>query len=298
MSNHDKALDAALNATEWGYEVFPLSINKTPIIRSPHDKGHRCQGMHQCGSPGHGVGDATSDPDLVRWLFDQAPKAVGYGIRCGARLVGLDLDRKPTDPLRPGNGSVDGVATLNRLAERHGFQVPRTTTVCTPSGGFHLWLAVPGGTIVPNSVGRVGPGIDVRSSRGYLVGPGSIGRKGEYVLHPKLGFIDPEPIPEQLLKLMLPPPPQHAPRRQPTALSGDAATRALQGLVNVVLRSTEGNRNDKLFWAAAKAWEHVRDGHVAADTVEAELVGAAVQVGLGAGEAMRTVASAGRGVAS
>ncbi|MDF2712987.1 MAG: hypothetical protein K0R62_8639, partial [Nonomuraea muscovyensis] len=139
---------------------------------------------------------------------------------------------------------------------------------------------------------------DVRSSRGYLVGPGSIGRKGEYVLHPKLGFIDPEPIPEQLLKLMLPPPSRIAPRRQPTALSGDAATRALQGLVNVVLRSTEGERNDKLFWAAAKAWEHVRDGHVAADTVEAELVGAAVQVGLGAGEAMRTVASAGRGVAA
>ncbi|ANJ07155.1 bifunctional DNA primase/polymerase [Streptomyces parvulus] len=288
MSNHDKALDAALNATEWGYEVFPLSINKTPIIRSPHDKGHRCQGMHQCGSPGHGVGDATSDPDLVRWLFDQAPKAVGYGIRCGARLVGLDLDRKE---------NVDGVATLNRLAGRHGFDVPRTTTVCTPSGGFHLWLAVPGGTIVPNSVGKVGPGIDVRSSRGYVVGPGSIGRKGAYVLHPKLGFIDPEPIPEQLLKLMLPPPPKHRPQRHSSPMPG-AGGRALDGLVRVVLNSSEGNRNDRLFWAAAKAWEHVRDGHVAASDVEGQLVEAAIRVGLGAAEAMRTVASAGRGVAA
>ncbi|MEU9068318.1 bifunctional DNA primase/polymerase [Streptomyces sp. NPDC048306] len=295
MSNHQKALDAALNATEWGYEVFPLSINKTPIIRSPHDKGHRCQGMHQCGSPGHGVGDATSDPDLVRWLFDQAPKAVGYGIRCGARLVGLDLDRKD---------NVDGVATLNRLAERHSFDVPRTTTVCTPSGGFHLWLAVPGGTIVPNSVGRVGPGIDVRSSRGYLVGPGSIGRKGEYVLHPKLGFIDPEPIPQQLLKLMLPPPSPRRAKPEYVVTSSEAGARALQGLVNVILRAPSpqggapGGRNAALYWAACRAWEHVRDGHVAAAEVEAELVGAAVQVGLGAGEAMRTVASAGRGVAA
>lgn len=289
MNNHDKALAAALHAIEQGYETFPLSINKTPIIRSPHDKGHTCLGMHQCGTPGHGVGDASSDPDTVRWLFDQAPKAVGYGIRCGARLVGLDLDRKD---------GVDGVANLNRLAARHGFEIPRTTTVCTPSGGFHLWLAVPGGTIVPNSVGRVGRAIDVRSSRGYLVGPGSIGRKGEYVLHPKTGYIEPQPIPEQLLRLMLPPAPRQHSRRPVTAMSVDSSTRALQGLVNVVLNSSEGNRNDRLFWAAAKAWEHVRDGHIAASEVEAELVGAAIQVGLGAGEAMRTVASAGRGVAA
>jgi hypothetical protein len=289
VSNHDNALAAALHAIEWGYETFPLSINKTPIIKSPHDKGHTCQGMHQCGAPGHGVGDASNNPDTVRWLFDQAPKAVGYGIRCGARLVGLDLDRKE---------KTDGVATLNRLATRYGFDIPQTTTVCTPSGGFHLWLAVPGGTVVPNSVGKVGPGIDVRSSRGYLVGPGSIGRKGEYVLHAKTGYIEPQPIPEQLLKLMLPPAPRHQPQRRQAAMSVDSSTRALQGLVNVVLNSTEGSRNDRLFWAAAKAWEHVRDGHVAASDVEGLLIEAAIRVGLGAGEAARTVASAGRGVAA
>lgn len=289
MSNHDRALDAALHAIEWGYETFPLSINKTPIIRSPHEKGHTCQGMHQCGAPGHGVGDASSDPDTVRWLFEQAPKAVGYGIRCGARLVGLDLDRKE---------NVDGAATLNRLAGRHGFKIPTTTTVVTPSGGFHLWLAVPGGTIVPNSVGKVGPGIDVRSSRGYLVGPGSIGRKGEYVLHPKSGYLEPQPIPEQLLRLMLPPAPRQQPQRRPAAMSVNGSTRALQGLIHVVLNSSEGTRNDRLYWAAAKAWEHVRDGHIAASDVEGPLVEAAVRIGLGAGEAMRTVASAGKGVSA
>lgn len=295
MNNHDKARAAAHQALDLGYRGIPLSINKTPIIRSPHEKGHNCPGMAFCGVAGHGIGDATDDHDTLDWLFDQAPKAVGYGIPCGARIVGLDLDRK---------GGVDGVATLNRLAERHGFQVPRTTTVCTPSGGFHLWLAVPGGTIVPNSVGRVGAGIDVRSSRGYLVGPGSIGRKGEYVLHPKLGFIDPEPIPQQLLKLMLPPPSPRRAKPEYVVTSSEAGARALQGLVNVILRAPSpqggapGGRNAALYWAACRAWEHVRDGHVAAAEVEAELVGAAVQVGLGAGEAMRTVASAGRGVAA
>ncbi|MGW2781048.1 bifunctional DNA primase/polymerase [Streptomyces populi] len=288
MSNHNNALSAALHAIGQGYETFPLSINKTPIIRSPHEKGHTCPGMRECGAPGHGVGDATSDPDTLQWLFEQAPKAVGYGISCGARLVGLDLDRKE---------HVDGVATLNRLAEHHGFEIPRTTTVCTPSGGFHLWLAVPDGTIVPNSVGKVGPGIDVRSSRGYLVGPGSIGRKGEYVLHPKTGYVEPQPIPEQLLALMLPPAPVVRPQRHHVPAPG-AGGRALDGLVRVVLNSTEGNRNDRLYWAAAKAWEHVRDGHIAASDVEGPLVEAAVRIGLGEGEAARTVASAGRGVSA
>jgi hypothetical protein len=81
-------------------------------------------------------------------------------------------------------------------------------------------------------------------------------------------------------------------------MSVDSSTRALQGLIHVVLNSAEGTRNDRLYWAAAKAWEHVRDGHIAASEVEGPLVEAAVRIGLGAGEAMRTVASAGRGVAA
>ncbi|MDX3458427.1 bifunctional DNA primase/polymerase [Streptomyces sp. ME02-8801-2C] len=287
MSNHGKARAAAHRALDWGYGGFPLSINKIPIIRSPHEKGHTCPGMAFCGAPGHGVGDATDDHDVLDWLFDQAPKAVGYGIACGGRLVGLDLDRK--------NG-VDGVATLNRLSREHGFPIPYTTTVGTPNNGLHLWGTIPEGTVVPNSVGRLGPGIDVRSSRGYLVGPGSVGRNGEYVFHPKTGYIEPQPIPEQLLALMLPPAPRPQPQRRLAAMSVDSSTRTLQGLVDVVLKSSQGNRNSALYWAASKAWAHARDGHIAAADAEAELVGAAIQVGLGEAEARRTVASAERGV--
>ncbi len=47
-----------------------------------------------------------------------------------------------------------------------------------------------------------------------------------------------------------------------------------------------------------KRWEHVRDGHIAAADVEGALIEAAVRIGLGAGEAARTVASAGRGAAA
>lgn len=284
MTNWERALRSALYAIEQGYAVFPLSINKTPAIKSPHERGHNCKG--QCGQPGHGVYDATTDPARARELFDLAPRATGYGIACGGKLVGLDIDRK--------NG-VDGCATLNRLAAKHGFGIPRTMTICTPSGGFHLWLSIPDGVTVPNSAGRLGPGIDIRGTGGYLVGPGSIGRGGDYGLHPHLGEVDVQPVPEELLKLMLAPPVARPARRyEPT---GDKAGAALNGLVRVVLGATQGTRNDRLFWAAAKAWAHVDDGHIAPHEVERALVDAAVARGLAEAEATRTIASARRSAA-
>ncbi|MEU5247301.1 bifunctional DNA primase/polymerase [Streptomyces asoensis] len=285
MSNHEKALDNALRAVAQGYAVAPTTINKTPAIPSPHDKGHSCKG--ECGQPGHGVYDATTNAADVRRLFGLAPKAVGYLIACRGRLVGLDIDVK--------NG-VNGFETLAQLARKHGFEIPQmTTTVFTPSGGAHVWMTVPEGVTVPNSVGRLGEALDTRGTGGYLVGPGSTGRAGEYTFHPKIGYVDPQPVPERLLALMLPPPPVVRPQRRSTP-TPDAAGRALTGLVNVVLNSTQGGRNAALYWAASKAWVHVADGHVAAGDVEAELIGAAMQVGLGEAEARRTVASAGRGV--
>ncbi|MET7619035.1 bifunctional DNA primase/polymerase [Streptomyces sp. NPDC005408] len=281
MNAWQKALDAALYATERGYAVFPLSINKTPAIKSPHDRGHSCKG--DCGLAGHGVHDATSVAAHARILFDLAPRAAGYGISCIGQFVGLDLDRK--------NG-VDGVASLNQLATEHGFAIPQTMTVCTPSGGFHLWLSIPAGVTVPNSAGRLGPGIDVRGTGGYVVGPGSWGKAGQYEVHPRLGEVDVQPVPDQLLKLMLPPPaPKRPVRRESLQCTADAA---LNGLLRVVLGAPEGTRNDRLYWAAAKAWAHVGDGHIDALTAEAALVDAAVSTGLAEAEARRTYASARR----
>lgn len=289
MNNWQNALDNALQAADRGFGVFPLSRNKVPAIPSPHDKDHRCSGLQECGSFGHGVGDASTDPDVIRAGFEQARHAAGYGIACGAGplpLVGIDLDRK--------NG-VDGVAELLQLAARNGFTIPRTVTVCTPSGGLHLWFTGPAGTTVPNSVSRLGPGIDVRGTRGYLVGPGSRGKTGEYTIHPSVMEPTVHPIPEQLLTLLMPPP-RAAVFQQPRRQVAGQRCSPLDGLVRFVATSPEGARNDRLFWAAARAWEHVRDGHLAGGDVEVALVSAAVGVGLGERDAERTVASAQKGV--
>ncbi|MGW7604477.1 bifunctional DNA primase/polymerase [Streptomyces antimycoticus] len=283
MNAWENALENALAAADRGYAVFPLSRNKVPAIASPHERGHSCKG--QCGQPGHGVHDATSAPADVRLLFNQAPRAAGYGVACGGtlRLIGLDLDR---------HGASDGVAELNQLAAEHGFTIPRTLTVCTPSNGFHLWFTAPEGVTVPNSAGRVGPGIDVRGTGGYLVGPGSIGTKGEYLLHPNLGEVDVQPAPDVLLRLMLPAPVAPVQRRTaPLLRTRDAA---LDGLVRIVAGAQEGQRNSRLYWAACKVWAHVADGHMDAATAERALVDAAVARGLVERDALRTVASARR----
>lgn len=284
MSDWQNALDNALHAAGRGFGVFPLSRNKVPAIPSPHDKNHRCSGLHECGSFGHGVGDASTDPDVIRAGFEQARHAAGYGIACGAGplpLVGIDLDRK--------NG-VDGVEQLLQLAAKHRFTIPQTVTVCTPSGGYHLWFTGPAGPHVPNSVGRLAPGIDVRGTRGYLVGPGSRGKSGEYTIHPRITEPTVHSVPDRLLQLLMPPPApfrQPLPRRVPSPRGN-----VLDGLVRFVATAPEGTRNDRLFWAACRAWEHVRDGHLAASEVEGALVSAAVGTGLGERAAENTVTSA------
>ena len=284
MNNWQNALDNALQAADRGFGVFPLSRNKVPAISSPHGKDHRCSGLHECGSFGHGVGDASTEPDVIRAGFEQARHAAGYGIACGAGplpLIGIDLDRK--------NG-VDGVAELLQLAERHGFTIPQTVTVCTPSGGLHLWFTGPAGTTVPNSVSRLAPGIDVRGTRGYLVGPGSRGKTGEYTIHPSVTEPTVHPTPKRLLTLLMPPP---EPFRQPLQRRVPSPRgNVLDGLVQFVATAPQGTRNDRLFWAACRAWEHVRDEHLAAGEVEGALVSAAVGAGLGERAAENTVTSA------
>ncbi|MGX6742345.1 bifunctional DNA primase/polymerase [Streptomyces xantholiticus] len=270
------ALAHALSAAERGLPVIPLSATKLPALRSPH-RGNPdpalCRG--ECGLSGHGVHDATTDPAGVRALFAAAPWATGYGIACGRpphHLIGVDLDIKT---------STDSMAELRHLALRHLFTIPETVTVLTPSGGRHLWLTGPPDTVVPNSASRLAPGIDVRGTGGYLVGPGSVTAHGAYRLAPGTAHLPPAPCPRALLRLITPP--VH-PRSHPGPAHGDG-----HGLVQFVLAAQEGQRNTRLFWAACRAYENGLG-----DTLAAALTAAAVGAGLTEREARATIASAAR----
>lgn len=276
---HNAALANALAAASRQLAVIPLSRTKLPAVRSPH-RGDaapvRCVGA--CGRIGHGVHDATTEPGAVRALFAAAPWATGYGIACGLpplHLIGLDLDVKH---------GLDGVAALAALAREHGFAVPATVTVLTPSGGRHLWFTGHAETPVPNSVGRPGtapgPGIDVRGHGGYLVGPGSVTHAGRYLLDTRSPGLPAAPVPARLLRLLTPPPP---------ALPRRPVPRHSLALVQFVRDSPPGRRNSRLYWAACRAYE---SGY--GDTLAPALIDAATRTGLPRQEAAATVASAAR----
>jgi hypothetical protein len=273
-----RAYEAAHQARAHGYLPFPIGRGKLPAIRSPHRDDlpgtPPCRGT--CGRVGHGVHDATADPKRLDELFDAAPYATGYGIACGRGnepLLGVDLDRK--------NG-VDGVASLAALAEQHGFSVPETAVIATPSGGLHLWFTGPAGAPVRNSAGKLGPGIDVRGYGGYLVGPGSWTPKGPYRFAERRPAAE---LPDALLSLMLPAP---EPRRTPVYVPGPRRGAALVGLVKFVLEAPEGELHNRLYWAACRAYETGAD----ADAVGRALVSAAASLGHPERAAERTVSSA------
>ncbi|GGZ24302.1 bifunctional DNA primase/polymerase [Streptomyces poonensis] len=271
------ALAHALSAAERGLAVIPLSRKKLPALRSPHrDDPSPTQCHGECGRFGHGVYDASTDPHRIRALFAAAPQATGYGIACGLpphHLIGVDLDTK---------SGTDAPAALRELALRHLFTIPETVVVLTPSGGRHLWLTGPPDVAVPNSAGRLAPGIDIRGAGGYLVGPGSRTDHGVYSTAPGTSHLAPAPCPPALLRLLLPPP---RPRR-PTASSGG---RQGEGLVQFVLAAHEGQRNTRLFWAACRAYENGIGPELAPALLEA-----AVRTGLTEREALSTIASAAR----
>lgn len=98
---------------------------------------------------------------------DDWPPQANVGIHC-AGLAVIDVDVK--------KGGSDSALAL----ELEG-NLPDTLESITPSGGRHLFYRLPEGHPgVPNTVGKLGKGLDVRSTGGYVLGAGSRIPAGSY----------------------------------------------------------------------------------------------------------------------
>ena len=145
MGAESEQLKSALSLAERGFRVFRLR----PGAKEPAFKGWQAE--------------ATSDPETIRRLWGE--RDYNIGVACGQGLVVLDVD------VKNGKTGLESLAALGLDLE--------TYTVETPSGGLHVYYEGPG---VPNSAGRLGEGLDVRSTGGYVVGVGSVYQDRHYRL--------------------------------------------------------------------------------------------------------------------
>lgn len=231
----------AYKLARWGFHIGPLN-GKIPFTA-------------------HGVKDFTNNLDQVTEWWTRWPSA-NIGARVFAGHVVVDID--------PRNG---GDTTWAQLAEGH--EMPDTLTTLTGSGGLHYWFRLPHTGAIR---GTAGAGIDLKTSGGYLVMPGSI--------HPVTGryyqcqrWARPALVPAWLAPAVYKP--ARIPRPHiPTNLHGDG-----HGLIHAVATAPEGQRNNLLYWAANRAVANNLP-------IFEELHQAAVNNGLADSEAQRTIDSA------
>jgi hypothetical protein len=266
-----KFTEAALRyAGELGWPVFPIAHgSKVPAIKG-----------------GAGVKDATVDADQIRAWGRAYPNA-NIAIACGkpSGIVVVDVD--------PRNG---GDASIRVLAAK-GYAFPPTPRARTGNKGWHLVLRHPpiGSPEISNSKGKLGPGIEVKSSAGYVLVAPSWTRKsddgpgGHYTWEASPFDLAIPRMPLWLTTILAPPP-----ARPRSAFTTGARGGNLEGPVACVARTPNGSRNNVLFWASCRAGELVAENLISEQSAIARLTDAANAAGLtgdDAPKAQRTIQS-------
>lgn len=273
--------ESALELAGLGVAVFPL----LPGLKVPATKA--------------GFKAATTDPAKVERWWSHNPE-FNIGVATGASgLVVVDLDAKDVavtvevvdgHPEMVATGT-NGPATWCRMLADLNEPWPDTTEVETPNGA-HLYFDAPEAESVPNSVSRIGAGIDVRGDGGYVVAPPSLVDGATYtwsnVTDPLLA------LPGWVLELARKPRPSARWTSARSASRRDAgryATTALDAECGRVATAPEGTRNHQLNEAAFNLGQLVTAGQLTESEVLERLTVAAERSGLDGHEVGPTITS-------
>lgn len=139
----------------------------------------------------------TTDPQQLADWFDMTDNC-NYGLWLGEEYVVIDLDVGHDTDGATGITRFEEICAENSI-ENFRFEF-ETLMVETPSGGYHLYFKTPfkcaNKNLFPDH-------IDVRGGVGYVVGPGSKVKAGEWaVVDPDMPIMD---IPEFLLEYLVSP---------------------------------------------------------------------------------------------
>lgn len=290
MTEAPRQLDCALWLADRGMYVFPVDHPSLPQCAGAMHK----PGMKPCEAKSRGKhpavkwgGHATTDRATIIRDFSGGPRNIGIACK-PSRLLVVDEDEPDA---------------LYAYAASVGATIEPTFTVLT-SRGAHKYYWQPAGGQFGNSPGALAAfHIDVRGDGsdfgGYVVAPGSVHVSG-HVYRPADPAAPILPAPEWLLNALRPKadPATAVRRRRINTHKPGAVVGALAALVQVVKSSdapasgVHGNRNERLFWASCRAFEHANAGVVAASEAASMMLDAAMDVGLSRAEAEGTIRSA------
>ena len=246
---HTPPLAAALRYAALGLAVFPCR-GKVPLTE-------------------HGCKDASVDDGTIRSWWARWPDA-SVAIAPDEHMVVLDFD---------------DLAAVPALEAKVG-PLPETARVRTGGGGLHVYLRLPEGAHVKNKV-RVLPGLDLRTTGGYVITAPSLHASGCRYQGEGDGitFAACPPALVDLLVAVKPEPERPpAPKRDYTGQAHPWAAAGLDRLVGELATTPEGGRNHAMNGVAYRAGRFVGGGLLERSHVEAELRAAAQACGLGEAE--------------
>lgn len=275
-------LRAARTYVRVGWSVFTLSPDKVPwpncqpcwVTCRDTEARENCTCL-TC----HGFYAATKNLLRLEAMLDAHPRCA-LAVRTGAAsgVVVVDVDVK---------GGRNGIESIKPWMRTYHDEFTTRHSI-TVSGGWHIWFKHPmDGTVIRNSVNRLGSGIDVRGDGGYVVVPPTVGyawpRTRQHV--EALRGMSPELV-SAIQGLTA------KPRAVRSAYGmGEYEGPRLDQLTGAVRYASHGERNALLYWAACRAGEAVLAQHVDEDEAASALASAALDAGLPESEIWRTIRS-------
>ena len=241
-----------------GVPVFPCR-EAGALAKSPYIK----QGYHSA---------SAAMPLLSCWA-SKHPNAL-YGLPCNPNgLLVLDADR---------HGQGDGVASLLALFGHYGFDWRSAPCVRTPRDGLHVIFDRPEG--MSKAKGKLSDAIDIKDN-GYIIAPGNRLPDGRTY---RLLNGSVEQLASCISANTLPPAPDWL---KPLLVQPQQYTNSLKGIFRTVINSTEGNRNQTLYWASCRIGEFAQQGAINEKAGFELLVEAGTQTGLSTDEVHATAKS-------
>jgi hypothetical protein len=237
-------MDAALAVASQGFPVFP--------VRLCPDACMRCRICKAPATP-NGFHDATSDADLVRELWREHP----------GQLIGVPTGRVSNVDVLDLDSAKHPEAVVWWMSNRR--RIPQTRTHQTGSGGLHIFFKH--NELARTGNGRLGEGIDIKATGGYVVWWPAFGRK----------VACDAPIsewPDWLIAKQQPKPPRDF--FPHTACSNYN----LEPVAKFVAALPEGNRNNGAFWGFCRAFEAVNAGSIGESEAAHIITQAALSTGL------------------